>query len=81
MAAFEQLPINSNLTELIDEHGQALARLTQQLAQHRGLAGAKKTGDHGHRQARCRRHDQATIIDQLKAQPMPIKMPAASRKP
>jgi len=81
LTALEQLSINANLAELIDQHSQPLLRLPQELAQNRCFASAKKPGDHGHRQTGCGCHAQATISDQLKAQPMPIQMPAAKRMP
>ena len=47
-AAFEQFAVHGEIAELVDHEGEFLAvGLFDQVTNHRGLAGAKKSGDNG----------------------------------
>ena len=48
-AAANQITIKPNAAKFVDHHGQSLTATGEQMAEHRGLAGPKKPGDHGHR--------------------------------
>ena len=48
--AANQITIKPNAAEFVDHHGQPLTAAGEQMAEHRGLAGTKKPGDHCHRQ-------------------------------
>ena len=50
--AGDQVTVNADFAEFVDQHGQALAAVQQQMTQQGGLAGAKEARHHGDRQAR-----------------------------
>ena len=49
--AGNQITVDANLTEFVDQHGQTLTAVQQQMAKKRGLARAQETRHHSDRQA------------------------------